>query len=155
MQNANLPQGAMRPPIFHLILGWWVVACGVGFLIAFPFVGPDYLYPMLIGGPICLVLGIFVVVRYYRWYLLVGNSEILMRTLMRKEVRIQYAEVAKHKLVKSPYANYFRITSRDGKVIAFDATLLDTAELARTIDAHQMSNQTPPYGAQPFGYPNQ
>lgn len=155
MQNTNLPQGAMRPPIFHLILGWWVAACGVGFLAAIPFFGPDYLYPMLIGGPICLMLGIFVVVRYHRWYLVVGNAEILMRTLMRKEVLIRYAEVDKHKLVKSPYANSFRITSRDGKVIAFDATLLDTAALARTIDAHQMGNQAPPYGAQPFGYPGQ
>ena len=153
MNNASLAPGAMRPPIFHLIIGWWVVVCGAGFLAAIPFTGPDYTVPLLIGGPICLVLGFFVLVRYHRWYLVVGSHEIAMRSLMWKEVRIRYADVAKHKMVKSPYAHVYRITSRDGKVITFDGTLLDTAELARTIDAHRMGNQTPSPGAVPFGYP--
>lgn len=153
MSNANLPQGAMRPPIFHLVIGWWTVVCGAAFFAAIPFTGQDYTLPLLIGAPICLALGIFVLVRYYKWYLVVGSHEISMRTLLRKEVRMRYADVAKHQMVKSPYANIYRITSHDGKVITFDSTLLDTAELARTIDAHRMGNQTPLPGSMPFGHP--
>ncbi|XBH20446.1 hypothetical protein V5R04_09315 [Jonesiaceae bacterium BS-20] len=140
MKKANLLQGAIRPPFFSLIIGWWTVACGGAFLVAIPFAGQDYKYPLLIGGPICLSLGIYVAVRYHRWYLMVGSDETRMRTLMRKEVRIRYADVVKHGLVKSPYANHYRITSRDGNVISFDHTLLNTEELGRTIDLHRNGN---------------
>lgn len=138
----------LRMPRFVAIVAGVLVAVGF-FMTLIAFTAeespetPGALLPMRIAAVAILTAGALFVVMYVNWYVSPGPDDVQFRTVLGREKRIAYADIAEHRMRDINGQPNLTIRSNSGEKLRLNPNLFDMSPLFAAIAFKERTGRWP------------
>lgn len=97
----------------------------------------------IVVGALVGLAGLWTLVLYLRWYMVMEPDRVRFRSWWGPEKTIRFRDIASHKVVTSYRQPYLKVRSVDGTTLRVSPNAYDTSPLQRAIAFHEETGSWP------------